>query len=74
MTSVIGRPFFEVGVDGLQPFLVSLALSLVALSTISTIGRVTIGRRRGEHWKGQVSSLLATVSGSTAAFGFQDKR
>ena len=62
MTSVFNQPFFEVGVDGLQPFLVSLALSLVALSTFSTIGRVVIGRRRGESWKGQTFSLLATVS------------
>jgi hypothetical protein len=49
MDSIFNRPFFEVGVDGLQPFLVSLALSLVALSTVSTIGRVAIGRRRGEN-------------------------
>jgi hypothetical protein len=62
MTSVFNRPFFEVGVDGLQPFLVSLALSLVALSIFSTIGRIAIGRRRGESWTGQTFSLLATVS------------
>jgi hypothetical protein len=62
MTAVFDEPYFEVGVDGLQPFLVSLALSLVALSTCSSIGRVAIGRRRGESWKGQTLSLLATVS------------
>lgn len=50
MTSVFNRPYFEVGVDGLQPFLVSLALSLAALSTLSTIGRIAIGRR----WGGEV--------------------
>lgn len=63
MTSVFNRPYFEVGVDGLQPFLVSLALSLAALSTFSAIGRIAIGRRRGETWKRQAFSLLATVSG-----------
>jgi hypothetical protein len=70
MTSIVHQPFFEVGVDGLQPFLVSLALSLVALSTFSTIGRVVIGRRRGEKWTGQAFSLMATVSGFTTAHGF----
>jgi hypothetical protein len=62
MTPVFNKPFFEVGVDGLQPFLVSLALSLAALSTFSTVGRVAIGRRRGESWTGPMLSLLATVS------------
>src|ERR1700712_463110 len=70
MTTIVHQPFFEVGVDGLQPFLVSLALSLVALSTFSTIGRVVIGRRRGESWTGQVFSLMATVSESTTAHRF----
>jgi hypothetical protein len=67
MTSIVNQPFFEVDVDGLQPFLVSLALSLAALSTFSTIGRVVIGRRRGEKWTGQAFSVMATVSGSTTA-------
>lgn len=70
MTTVPNQPFFEVGVDGLQPFLVSLALSLIALSTFSTIGRVVIGQRRGESWTGQVFSLLATASGTSAGHHF----
>jgi len=62
MTAVFNKPFFEVDVDGLQPLMVSLALSFVALSTFSTAGRVAIGRRRGENWTGPMLSLLATVS------------
>lgn len=70
MTSIYDPPFFEVGIDGLQPFLVSLALSLTALSTLSTIGRIAIGQRRGESWTGQVLSLLATVSDQRPLMAF----
>lgn len=60
-TGKVRRPYFEAGIDGLQPFLVSFGLSLVALSTLSTVGRVVIGSRRGEGWTGMVLNVVATV-------------
>jgi hypothetical protein len=45
MTSVFNQPFFEVGVDSLQPFSASLALSLAA-SDATDGGRLHAEARR----------------------------
>lgn len=62
MSSLFHRPYFKAGEDDLQPLLVSLALSTLAISVFSTIGRVCIGRKRGEGWIGQALNAVATVS------------